>query len=604
MKYHKFYVTVCFLFIAAVINAQDTLKYNLNEVIVTAGKSPISFSNAARSIEVLTLDEIKNAPVFNVQDLLQYSQSVDIKQRGAENVQADISIRGGTFEQTLIMIDGIKLTDPQTAHHNLSLPISFSNIERIEILRGQGSRVFGPNAFTGAVNVITRKDLSKRISLNLRGGENNLYETGLTASYPLGNWGNTISINKSKSDGYRENSHFDISNFNYNSYFNLGKGNISFMFGYLDKKFAANTFYSTRFNNQWEHTITRFINTSADFDINRFQVNAKVFYGINTDDYILDFNRPSFYRNFHKSFNYGNEISLSRKFDFGNIVAGGEFNKDEIYSTNLGNHQRAKYGFFTEYSHSIQSQFIFSLGFFAYKYGNIDWKFWPGIDLAYKLDSQNKLYATFGKSFRLPSYTELYYTDPVTIGNPNLMHEESTSYEVGFNRLTENYIFNLALFRRDGKNIIDWLRLTDQDKWQVANLTELNTTGIESSIETNFNNFFIRNLKLSYTYLDLQRNAVNLQSKYILDNLKHQAVIGVDHYSILGIVFSWKFRYENRVNLENIFLADLRISKSLNYFDFFVNASNLFNKAYSDFDQVPLPGRWISAGLKVNLEME
>ena len=598
---HKIQTIIFFLLLISFTNAQDTLKYDLNEVIVTAGKTPISFNNVARSVEVLSLEEIKNSPVFNVQDLLQYSQSVDIKQRGAENVQADISIRGGTFEQTLIMIDGIKLTDPQTAHHNLSLPVSFSNIDRIEILRGQVSRVFGPNAFTGAVNVITRKDLSKRVSLILRGGENNLYETGLTASYPLGNWGNTISLSKNKSDGYKENSYYDINNFNYNSYLNFDNGNVSLMFGYLDKKFAANTFYSTRFNNQWEHTITRFINTSAEIDISKTQITAKVFYRLNTDDYVLDFNRPSFYRNFHKSFNYGTELSLSRKFNFGNVALGGEFTKDEIYSTNLGNHQRNKSGVFTEYANSINEKFLFTLGFFAYKYGNIDWKFWPGIDIAYKINNQNKVYATFGKSFRLPSYTELFYTDPVTIGNPNLLHEESTSYEVGYNRYTKDYLFSLAFFRRDGKNIIDWLRLTDQDKWQVANLTELNTTGIETSFEKSFGSLFINKIKFGYTYLDLERKSVNLQSKYILDNLKHQAVIGLDHSSIYAILFSWKFRYEQRVALDNVLLVDLKIMRSFSNFDVFVSASNLLNKSYSDFNQIPLPGRWITGGVKVEL---
>ncbi|MCB9249497.1 MAG: TonB-dependent receptor [Ignavibacteriales bacterium] len=129
----------------------------MDSIVVTANRVPVSFSETGRTIDVITQREIEQLPVTNIQDLLEQVSGIDIKQRGPEGVQADVSIRGGNFEQSLILIDGIKLVDPQTGHHNMNLPVSFSQLERVEILKGQGSRIYGSNAFSGVINLITKK---------------------------------------------------------------------------------------------------------------------------------------------------------------------------------------------------------------------------------------------------------------------------------------------------------------------------------------------------------------------------------------------------------------------------------------------------------------
>ena len=186
-------------------------------------------------------------PINNFQDLLEYNSGVDIKQRGPNGVQADISIRGGSFEQTLILIDGIKLTDPQTGHHNMNLPISFSQVERVEILKGQGSQTYGANAFSGVVNIITKKNAANNLNLDLSGGENNYYNLGINGSLKLGNTNHHLSINKSKSDGYRYNTEFDNYNLSMNNSFNLSNSVVNTLIGYTDKNFGANSYYTTRF---------------------------------------------------------------------------------------------------------------------------------------------------------------------------------------------------------------------------------------------------------------------------------------------------------------------------------------------------------------------
>ena len=107
---------ISLLFITCFLNAQDVLNIDVNEVVISSNRAQ-NLKNIT-NIQIISLKEIENAPVQSIEDLLEYAMNVDIRQRGRQGVQSDISIRGGSFEQVLIMLNGIKLNDPQTGHHN------------------------------------------------------------------------------------------------------------------------------------------------------------------------------------------------------------------------------------------------------------------------------------------------------------------------------------------------------------------------------------------------------------------------------------------------------------------------------------------------------
>jgi len=603
---YKLSITFYFLLISVVfVSAQQKPDHQLDEVVVTSSRTPVAFSDLTRSVVVIYPEDIKEIPVNSVQDLLQYVSGVDIKQRGVEGVQADVNIRGGSFEQTLILIDGIKISDPQTAHHNLNLPVAIDNVERIEILKGQGSSIYGANAFSGVINVITKKGRENVLSLQLTGGQNGYYQGIINGSFLLGEFGNQIAFSKSASDGYRYNTDFDIINFSYSSSFDFNDGSANLFAGYNDKKFGANGFYSERFPNQWEHTTTKFVNFSLNTTGGNISFIPKIYWRRNDDEYLLDFKNPSFYKNIHQTNIYGAEIQSSLTTDFGITSIGGEYTSNVIKSSNLGDHQRENYGVFAEQNINMLDDFDFIVSAFVYRYPEIGWKLWPGFDVSYKIKSNLRLFGSVGKSFRMPSYTELYYSDPVTIGNPNLKHEESVNYEIGINFTQTFYNVDASVFRREGSNLIDWVRTYSDQAWNVMNIADVNTNGFEIGFSINpqqlFNKIPLHKFGVGYTYLNQDKSTAQLQSRYVLDYLKHQLIINISNPLFFNIEQSWFLRYEDRVNVESNFLVDTQLAYKINSFDIFIKATNLFNKSYKDITGLPLPGRWITAGLKFSL---
>jgi len=597
-------IEIIFLFLAGNIIAQQLPEYQLEDVIVTASRTHLNSSDLTRSVEIITAEEIKKAPVSSVQDLLKYTAGIDLKRRGVDGVQGDVSIRGGSSEETLIMIDGVKVIDPQTSHHNLNLPVLLNDIERIEILKGQGSHVYGPNAFSGIINIITKSGNNKSLSLEATGGENNYYDYGLGISYPAGDFGNHISFSRQKSDGYIHNTEFYITNFSYKSSLKINNGDLNLFFGYNDKKFGANSFYTEVYPNQWEHTTTKFLNLSGNISSGIFTISPKIYWRRNDDDYLLDYQNPSFYENMHQSNTYGAEIQSTIATGIGTAAIGGEFVNYKLKSTNLGDHNQNRNGVFAEFNFSPLKNLIAIVGGFAYSYPIIGWKLWPGADLAYKFSEHLKVYGSVGKAFRVPSYTELYYRSPTINGNPDLQPEETLNFETGIKFSSDVFTGGVSLFNNIGKNIIDYARLDNTQPWTARNIAKVNTTGFELEFAVKPSAYIpvlpIDKINIGYTYINSDKKTENFNSLYVLDYMRDQLVINMLANWGLEILQSINLRYENRVNFEDAFIVDTQISRSFDQFEIFVKATNIFNETYHEVGGVLLPGRWLKAGVKFN----
>ena len=279
-------------------------------------------------------------------------------------------------------------------NHNLNIPLSPDAIDRIEVLEGQGSGIFGPNAFSGAINIITKKSHDSYMTASLLGGENGFWDSDLNGNYSYGSFSNNISFSKKKSDGYYYNTAFDITNFSISQNIQAGDNKINLFYGFLDKQFGANSFYSNLFLNQWEHTKTNILDASADFSYCNISIIPKIYWRRNDDDFYLDHNRTDWNHNINETNSFGAELQGTFISRLGKTSIGGEISGNEI-SGGLGDHFRNERGIFGEHSINILRNINMTIGGFAYNYSGIGWKFWPDADVSYNITSTIRLFGSF-----------------------------------------------------------------------------------------------------------------------------------------------------------------------------------------------------------------
>jgi iron complex outermembrane receptor protein len=620
------------------------MEYDLDEIEVSAQRTPVVYSQAARVISVIEKKEIEAAAPQSIQDLLEYIAGVDVRQRGADGVQADISIRGGTFDQNLILLNGVNISDPQTGHFNLDLPINLSQVERIEVLEGPAARVFGPNAFSGAINIVTKQSKNSSINANVSGGSFGYFNGNLSGSLKTGKMNHTISLGGKRSDGYIDNTDFKQLNGYYSNQLNLETGILKFQAGLSKKGFGANSFYSPAYPNQYEATKTFF--TSLRWNSSgKFHFTPVVYYRRHQDRFELYRSNPaSWYtsHNYHMTDVYGANANSWIKSQFGKTALGIEFRSENILSNTLGNDldepkdvpgedaqftksdDRYYISGFLEHTAFINN-WILSAGLLGnyISSGDVGFHVFPGIDISYQLNNALKLFASYNTSLRMPTFTDLYYDGPTNQGNPDLKPEKSSTIEGGLKANSKLTSGQIVLFYRQGKDIIDWVKSDDDEEiWTPENLTEVNNFGTE--IQAKFHlkeqiNKHIPDIQINYLYNHLQKVEGDFISYYILDNLKHKLTAVFDEQICKNVSFNLSIVYQDRngtfskyedavaigqVSYEPFWLFDGKLSYQQKRFAFYVSANNIFDKTYNDIGNVIQPGRWLKTGIKYNINFK
>lgn len=579
--------------------------YDIGEVVVTASRIPTESSQLTRNVTVIDSEDIEDAPVNSLPELLGYIAGIDVRRRGVEGIQADISMRGSTFEQVLILVDGIKVSDPQTGHHNMDIPLTLADIERIEVLHGQGSSIYGPNAFGGVINIITKKPEDRKGEVSFVQGENSLSAGNLSFSFPWRDSAHTFSLERKESSGYQYNTDFDILTSYYRSTIETSFAPFDFFIGHTDKEFGADSFYSNLYPDQWEETETTLASLSSRLGNDKVIFEPKLYWRRHWDKFILDRTDPDTFINHHTTYVYGSELDLHINSSWGKLVLGGEIGEETIESTNLGDHSRTRQALFAGFQPEIGNNFWLDMGMRGDYYKGWGWEGSPSVGLGYRVRPALKLRTSAGRSFRVPTYTELYYQSPANIGNPDLKPEESWSYDVGFDWTGNGFSWATTIFRREGDNLIDWVRDSSSDPWEAKNIGEVDTDGLEILFKMNPGEFYesscFSEMSLGYAYLNSYGPEDSLQSKYVFDYLRHQVSLGLKRSLPFKIHQTWKLSYEDRVSGDNYFLLDTRISKQLEgrNIEIFIDGTNLFNASFEEVGGVPMPGRWILGGLKI-----
>ena len=577
----------------------------LDTVLIKSTRIDLPFKENARTIQVISAEFIKNSAATNVADLLQQVAGVDIRRRGTAGSQADLYIRGGGFDQTLLLIDGIKMDDAQTGHHTMNAALPIEVIERIEIIKGPAARVFGQNAFTGAINIVTKSTLTNTASVNIEAGSFGQLNGSVTVGKEFENSSIIAHVGILTSDGYRHNSDYENKNYLLKGVFNKKEQPIEVIATFFDKKFGANGFYaSATATEQYEETQSSLLGASTTFRTEKFKITPRVYWKRGQDEYVYIRDNPSVYRNLHITNKVGVETNASYTSDTGITGFGLDISRVFISSNNLGKRNRTMVNLFLEHRFkALNDKLDITPGVAVTYFSDFKFHAFPGLDIGFKLSDNLKAYGNLGVTYRIPTYTDLYYNDSNTIGNSNLKPEEAFAQEIGLKFNSGRFTSSVAIFNRDADNLIDFIRPDVTSKYEATNIAKVNTKGFELNTETRFKlNEFNQTLSFGYNYLndDILDQNKDL-SRYSLNTLKHQFITRFESKLFKNVRQNIIYKHAERTIGTSYNVWDASLIVAVNTFNFTITANNIFNAEYIESGFVPMPPSSLLFGLRYNL---
>lgn len=563
-----------------------------DSVVVTGAWEPLPLEEADRAVAALPVRE--QALLFvNVIDFLQLDSSLDVRRRAPGGVQTDLSIRGATFGQTLVLLNGRRMNDPQSGHHSLDIPAPLDAVQSVEVLRGAGSALYGSDAVGGVVNILTAPPESWQARLRLAGGSFGTQQQMATVSGRVGAVAQSLSFSRDFSRGFMANRDFRSLAASSHTLAESRFGRTSVDLGYADKPFGAQDFYGPY--PSWERTKTWFAGLNHAFPENW---ETSFSYRRHSDLFYLFRDNPQRYQNHHVA--DGIHASLRRRDRWRNGLAlftGAEAFTDRIESSNLGVHNRARGAAYAALDMRALRRFSLSLGLRSESYRGAFDQVSPTLAGGWWAGSRLKLRASASRAYRLPTFTDLYYRDPANRGNASLRPETAWSYEAGADfRPAGSWRLQGTLFHRRDRDGIDYASTSAQGPWEARNITRLNFTGVEASASWRGRAHVA---EISYTGLRAVSSLPQgIFTKYVMN------------YPVHSGVFSWIGTAGKLAARTRLGALERRARSPYAVWDAslawrgrrvspFVQATNLANTRYEEILRVPMPGRAFLAGIEL-----
>ena len=610
---------------------------DLSAAEVTCTRAPLPADKAVRLVQVLDRQAIQASIAQSVNDLLKQVAGVDVRQRGAFGIQTDISVNGGTEDQLTVLLNGINISNPHTGHLTFDLPVNIDDIERIEVIEGGASRVYGCQAFSGAINIVTRTDNDNHLQAHAYGGSYGTAGANAGLTLTTSDFNNRLSGGYVRSDGGTYNDDFNKANAYWRGRYSSDHIQATIQAGLSTMNYGANTFYGTGSDSQYEENRRYLVSASAEY---KGQVNIPVqlYWNRSLDHYVWMRANPEAYQNFHQTNVYGANAGANTTWALGKTAIGIELRRENILSTRLGKelpegeqHKvpghnayykykdgRTNLGLYLEHNILIDNATI-SLGLLANDNTAVTggMRLYPGIDISWRL-GQMKLFASFNQSLRTPTYTDLYYNGPGLEGNSQLKPEKSTDWHVGASFTAEGFNTQVKAFYRKGTDMIDWVKKTGETVYTTAN-SDIDNIGAEMLTSVNLARLLpstpLRQLTLGYCYNFKHRVNTEQQASYAsrLTFLRHKLTATLQHNIFSHLDAQWNLTLKNRdgefdnaktgqtQKYGTFATLDLKLTWTRPHYSLYLQANNLTDYAYYDFANIQQPGLWFMGGLKLNL---
>ncbi|MFI3269804.1 MAG: TonB-dependent receptor [Rikenellaceae bacterium] len=595
----------------------------LQDVGVTHSKGNPTRS-ATLPTPIFSRKDETNAPLQTLESVLRLSPSIDVRERSGKGAQADISIRGGSFDQTQVMLNGINFTSARTGHVTHTLPIDIESIAGIELIDG----VSGVGAYAGAINIRTAPLATDYVRLDMSGGAYGYGYGNLSGSYTKGRFNIFGAGSYRRSDGYAYNTEFE----NWNGYVRSTYDSERFGFfdaqvGFQKRDFGANGFYSLSYPDQYQATKTALssLRWVKEFGSN-ITLNSSVSYRKGFDHYEL-IRYSSVGENFHNTDDIGAELYLDYKWsEAGVSTIGADYTYNHIWSTSLGNEVAEPNGKYTKAdSRNIGNYYIrhnkewqrygvsASAGLSNTPYGvspiwSVSGRYRPARGLVVE--------AGANESMRLPTFTDLYYNNATRIADPNLQPEQAITYRLASSFKRNRWSTNAQLYLRDGDNIIDWAQspeenAIDPDCYYSRQITSLKTYGVEWS-GAYAPEGFVERISVSYGYITQDKDSGDMISLYAQNYLQNKAALSLSLNPIRNITVVLTTSLYDRIGnyqdatgttvaYEPYMLLDSRVTWERKKLRVYVDVTNITSTDYYDYGGLEMPGCWASAGLSITL---
>jgi len=612
----------------------------LDPVTITTSLSPERTSKTGRDLLVIKAEQFANLPVHSIDELLRYLPGIEIQERGPMGSQSDIVLRGGTFQQVLVILDGLRLNDPNSGHFTSYIPIAPTEIDRIEILKGASSAIYGSEAVGGVINIVTKTFAAKQRSAKsnafaqISGGEYNFWNVNAGGFYSNGKTAvaagvltnNTTGQQQRGTKGFFNNNTASVSV----SHQLSDHWEVKLRSSYDDRRFAAQNFYTTfTSDTAREHVSTSWNQIGLVYNNNQNQISFNAGYKELHDEY--KFNSvlsPNKNKSSLTQALLTDEWKLKEKTT---LTSGMQFLNKKIVSNDRGNHDIRQAAAFAILNQDLGNRFFVSPAArldYSEGYG---WEFVPQINLSYKTNKV-QLRGSAGKTIRDADFTERYnnynktFVASGSIGNPDLKAEHSFSYEAGTDYFVLNNLkVSATFFQRYQKGAIDYVPTPYADMPRKVNLSptgtyaltknisKVNTTGFETEIlySKQFENHQQVWATAGFSWLD-DKSSSAVPSFYISSHAKFLNTFNL-LYSTNRLSISVDGLYKTRkpqtssANIAKVsddyFVMNAKLEAFLvkRVLSAFVEADNIFNKKYADLLGSQMPGRWLMGGIKISL---
>ncbi len=574
---------------AAPAGAQEPVR---ETVVVTASASPVPWEQVSRFVTVLTRAQMAQLPVGSIADALRLAAGVEVRARGPLGVQSDFAVRGASFGQTAVLVDGVRINDAQSGHHNGDIPVRLEDVERIEVLYGPGSSLYGADAFGGVINIITRRPASGG-SASVEAGGFGTAAASAGAGFAAGAARIGLGVEAARSAGFTDDR--DFRTVVASATVDVGKTRLA-VSGF-DKAFGAAGFYGPAPSREWTSgALVTLARELADTD--RWHASATLAYRTHGDRFDYDSRQPGRYENRHRTNDVSASIRARRSWSATTtLTVGAEAAGDWIRSSNLGDHTEGLGGAFVELQHVAGSRLVLQPGLRFDTYSAFGSAWSPSFAAAWWMSPSVKLRASTGRAFRVPTYTDRFYQDPNHLATPSLRPERAWSVDAGVDWVAgPALVLSATIFTRRERDVIDWVRESPDLRWRTTNIRQVRTAGLELGLRRTWT---AGHVDLQYARLDSDAGDLDLLSKYVLDVARDRATASAVVPLGWGLAAGPRVEYTRRADGRDCLLVDARVGRRAGRVEVYVEGSNLLDASYEEIKGVAMPGRWAGAGVDV-----